>query len=109
MKSFNTFEWNFEKHIFTEEKAIFTQYNPEDVVQGYEMVPELMKEHGELLNLLKKIKKDIKKRKTSGFQGFKKKLLEHKNFEEVNVYPSLDQELDESDKKIIIDRITEIL
>lgn len=58
MKSFNTFEWNFDKHIFTEEKAIFTQYNPEDVVRGYEMVPELMKEHGELLNLLRKLKRD---------------------------------------------------
>lgn len=108
-ESFNTFEWTFEKHIFTEEKAIFTQYDPEDVAQGYEMVPELMKEHSILLKLLKKIKKSIKKQRTNDIQEFKEKLMEHKNFEEEHVYPKLDQELDESEKKVIIERINEIL
>ena len=28
MKVFDTFEWELEKHIFTEEKAIFTSYSP---------------------------------------------------------------------------------
>ena len=27
-KSFTKFEWKLEKHIFTEEKVIFTTYNP---------------------------------------------------------------------------------
>ena len=36
-KSFNEFVWELEKHFFTEEKAIFTAYEPEDETKGYDL------------------------------------------------------------------------
>jgi hemerythrin superfamily protein len=108
-KSFTKFEWNLEKHIFVEEKVIFTNYNPEDVTEGYRMLPELTKQHNFILNQLSNWRKEIvNKRKIDGFFKFKKVLVNHKIFEENEVYPRLDQSLNESDKKLIIDRLNEI-
>ena len=52
VKAFNKFEWELEKHIFIEEKAIFTSYNPKDVIEGYKMLPELTKQHNYIINTL---------------------------------------------------------
>ena len=50
----------------------------------------------------------IKKGKCS-FSEFEKILTEHKEFEEESIYPKLDSELNDYGKKIIIQRINEIL
>ena len=108
-KSFTKFEWKLEKHIFTEEKVIFTNYTPEDVTEGYQMLPELTKQHNFILNQLSNWRKDlVNKNKINGFYKFKKILINHKIFEENEVYPKLDQSLSYSDKKLIIDRLNEI-
>jgi hemerythrin superfamily protein len=108
-KSFTKFEWKLEKHIFSEEKIIFTIYNPEDVTEGYKMLPELTKQHNYILNQLSNWRKDIiNKNKIDGFYKFKKVLINHKIFEENELYPKLDQTLLDSDKKLIIDRLNEI-
>jgi hemerythrin-like domain-containing protein len=108
MKAFNTFLWELEKHLFTEEKAIFTAYEPEDEYEGYAMIRELIKEHEEIFDKLKEMKKSFKQKKEFDFQGFKKLLMKHKDFEDNKVYPKFDQELDEEDKRIIIFRINDI-
>ena len=108
-ESFYKFEWELEKHLFTEEKAIFTQYNPEDVTEGYKMLPELIKQHNFIVNQLDLWRKDIRNnKKIDGFYDFKKYLIKHRFFEENEVYPRLDQSLDEKQKKHIISRINEI-
>ena len=108
-KSFTKFEWKLEKHIFAEEKVIFTNYNPDDVSEGYKMLPELTKQHNYILNQLSNWRKDlINKNKIDGFYKFKKVLINHKIFEENELYPKLDQTLSDSDKKLIIDRLYEI-
>jgi len=108
-KSFTKFEWKLEKHIFTEEKVIFTNYTPEDVTEGYQMLPELTKQHNFILNQLSNWRKDlVNKNKINGFYKFKKILINHKIFEENEVYPKLDQSLSDSDKKLSIDRLNEI-
>lgn len=109
MKVFDKFDWKLEKHFFTEEKAIFTSYEPENVTEGYAMLPELIKEHNEILNKLRVMRKDIKRQGVFDFKELKEMLMKHKNFEERKVYPKLDQELDESEKKVIVERINEIL
>ncbi len=109
-ESFNKFEWNLEKHIFIEEKAIFTSYNPEDIIEGYKMLPELTKQHNILLNKLDLMRKDVrKKRGISYITEFKEFLLSHKNFEEKNVYPKLNESLDDQQKRLIIEKINEII
>ena len=62
-KTFWKFEWELEKHIFTEEKAIFTYYEPEDIVQGYKMLPQLTKQHNEILNKLEIMRRNIREKK----------------------------------------------
>jgi len=108
-KAFIKFEWELEKHVFTEEKAIFTSYNPDDVIEGYKMLPELTKQHNYIVNRLNNWREDIrKKRILSDFNSFKIFLTKHKDFEEEKVYPNLDQSLPEKEKKQIITKINEI-
>ena len=109
-ESFNKLEWELEKHLFTEEKAIFTSYHPEDVSEGYKMLPELTKQHNYIVNMLDNWRKDIRnRRKIGGFYEFKKFLIKHKNFEEMEVYPKLDQTLNKDQKKHIINKINDIV
>lgn len=109
-ESFNKFEWELEKHLFIEEKAIFTSYNPEDVSEGYKMLPELTKQHNYIINQLNNWRNKIrKKKKICGFFEFKKFLMNHKEFEEKEVYPRLDESLGETQKQQIINRINEII
>lgn len=108
-ESFYRFEWELEKHLFTEEKAIFTLYNPENVSEGYKMLPELIKQHNFIVNKLDNWRKNIRNnKKIDGFYEFKKFLINHREFEEKEVYPRLDQTLDDKQKKLIIRRINEL-
>jgi hemerythrin-like domain-containing protein len=109
-KTFIKFEWELEKHIFTEEKAIFTSYTPEDTSEGYKMLPELTKQHNFILNKLNNWRKDIRnKRMLSDIYSFKVFITKHRNFEEEKVYPMLDQSLTEEEKKHIESKINEIV
>lgn len=109
IKAFDSFEWALEKHIFTEEKAIFTSYQPDNVNTGFQMLPNLVKEHNEILNRLRVMRREVLSDHTSDFHGFKELLLKHKGFEEEQLYPKIDQELSEQDKQTIINRIQEIV
>ena len=109
-ESFHEFEWVLEKHLFTEEKAIFTQYTPDDVSQGYKMLPELTQQHNYIVNKLNNWRDDISKgNKLGGFYEFKKYLIKHRTFEEKDVYPKLDQALNDKQKNQILSRINEMV
>lgn len=109
-ESFNKFEWSLEKHIFVEEKAIFTSYNPKDVTEGYKMLPVLTQQHNVILNKLNNMRKNVRnKRRIRDIYEFKEFLIKHKNFEENEVYPNLDQTLNEKQKELIINRINELI
>lgn len=110
VESFNKFEWELEKHIFTEEKAIFTDYNPENISEGYEMLPELTKQHNYIVNKLNNWRNDIKNhRNIEDVYGFKDFLERHRIFEEEKVYPKLDESLTEEQKSNIVAKINEII
>ena len=70
IKVFEDFEWVLEKHFFTEEKAIFSSYNPTNIVVGYRMVPELIKEHNKILNTVQVMRKDLLKQRRCNFEEF---------------------------------------
>ena len=109
-KAFTKFEWELEKHIFTEEKAIFTDYSPEDVSQGYKMLPELTKQHNYIVNTLNNWREEIRRRKMlSDVYSFKEFLIKHRQFEEEKVYPKLEEALSEDDKRHIIAKINELI
>lgn len=109
MKVFDTFEWELEKHIFIEEKAIFTSYKPTNIVEGYKMVPELIQQHNDILNRLRMMRKNLMRQRPIDYNDFKELILAHKTFEEASLYPKLDQELDVSQKEEIIKKIREII
>jgi len=109
-KSFTKFEWELEKHIFAEEKAIFTDYNPKDAGQGYKMLPELTKQHNYILNTLNNWHSDIRKKKMlSDVYSFKEYLVKHREFEEEKVYPKLEESLSDEEKRHIIAKINELV
>lgn len=110
VKVFHKFEWELEKHIFTEEKAIFISYNPEEVSQGYKMLPTLTKQHNVILNNLNNWREDIKNRRIlKDIYGFKEFMIKHKEYEEKEVYPKLDEGLSDEEKKHIVDKIDQIV
>jgi iron-sulfur cluster repair protein YtfE (RIC family) len=106
--SFNTFQWNLEKHFFVEERAIFTSYNPKNPAKDYNFISDLMDQHTEILELIELLRKKIQKKETFDLNELKKLLVKHKTYEEKNIYPVIDQEIDEGEKSFIIDRIKEI-
>jgi hemerythrin superfamily protein len=109
-KAFDKFEWELQKHIFAEEKAIFTYYEPEDVSSGYKMLPILTKQHNDILNRLETMKRDVQNGKTpQKVSEFKKVLVKHRTFEEVDVYPKLQEALSEQQKNIIIKKVESII
>ena len=107
-ESFNTFQWNLEKHFFVEEKAIFIYYNPDEPGKEYTYFSDLMDQHTEILEKIESLRKKLQKRKPFDLNDLKKLLVKHKTFEEKSIYPVLDQEIDDFAKSVIIDRIKEI-
>jgi len=109
-KSFHNFEWELEKHIFIEEKAIFTYYSPTDTSYGYKMLPLVTKQHNYILNMLNNWRKDIVKNHfISNITELKEFIIKHKEYEEKELYPKLDESVDENEKKHIIDKIGQII
>lgn len=107
-KAFEQFEWKLEKHIFVEEKAIYTFYEPMDIEHGYEILPTIIKHHNFILNSLSIMRRQVQNgKKPEDHLQLKSFLHKHKNYEEREVYPRLDESLDNSQKKQVIDRINE--
>jgi hemerythrin-like domain-containing protein len=108
--AFIKFERELQKHIFTEENAIFVYYSPLDLYEGYRMLPELTKQHNYIINRLNNWRDDIKKNRILvDIYGFKEFLLRHRIFEEEKVYPKLEKELSLEHKKIVFRKINEFL
>ena len=107
--SFNVFQWNLEKHFFVEERAIFTSYNPDRVDEGYKVFLDLSEQHTEILKKIESLRKKLQRRKPFDLNEIKNLLIKHKTFEEKNVYPVLDQEINEGEKRFIIERIKDII
>ena len=106
---FEQLEWKLEKHLFIEEKAIFTFYEPEDVSQGFKMLPTLITQHNYILNELKNMRKEVNSGQApQNIDELKSFLITHRNYEEKDVYPKLEEVLTTEQKKKIIDRISEL-
>ncbi|MCK5030591.1 MAG: hemerythrin domain-containing protein [Thermoplasmatales archaeon] len=109
IEAFLKFEWHLKKHIFIEEKAIFISYQPSDDSEEEKIFNKLSKEHTVIMDLLDKILKESFPRGNTSFNKLKKLLAVHKKFEENEVYPKLEEKLNEKNKREIIKKITEII
>ena len=108
LKSFNTFEWNLEKHFFVEERAIFTSYNPNYIEDGHQLFTNLSKQHTSILEKVESLRKRLRSGKSIDVSDLEVMFLKHKTYEEKNVYPVLDVEISEGEKRFMIERIEEI-
>jgi hemerythrin superfamily protein len=102
---FNEFRKKLENHFIMEENAILKSYNPQRY--QYEMVQETINEHKEILRLMKRLIEELRDEETIDIKIFEDMLMEHKSFEDKIVYPKLDCELNEKEKKEIIEKINE--
>jgi hypothetical protein len=105
LQLFNRFKWELEKHFFTEEKAIFFFIDNEHKNIN-EMKSHLLKEHDVIMNNIEEIDTNLRDRKDFDVVKFRELLEKHKRYEDENFYPTLDNELDDTKKKIIMDRIS---
>lgn len=101
-------QWEGTKHIFTEEKVLFKFCSKAKPQETCNLVKKLAGDHNVILEMIDSLKDDLAfnaKINIAGFQEFVKK---HREIEERDLYPKLDKELSESEKKKIIARISEI-
>jgi len=109
IEAFLKFEWHLKKHIFIEEKAIFISYQSIDDSELEKIFTKLSKEHTVIIELLDRILKESFPRGNTSFNKLKKLLAVHKKFEENEVYPKLEEKLNDKNKQEIIDKIVDII
>jgi len=105
---FEKFKWNLEKHFFIEEKIIFNVYQIESQ-EDDEDIETLLKDHKDILFLIKNIEESLSKDKIllSEPAELKQIIDAHVIFENESFYPRLDEELTEEQKQMIIERTEE--
>ena len=106
---FNRFKWELEKHIFLEEKAIFSFcqkcYVGENKVT--DMAGDMVETHDLILENLNDLENKLAVGDDFDTSELKKLLNEHEQDEDKNLYPVLDERLDSLHKKIVIKKIKE--
>jgi len=109
VEDFENFKWELQKHIFLEEKAIFSFcqecYIGEDKVTG--IAADMAKMHDEILEKLNDLENQLILEKNFNISELKELLLEHEEEEDNKLYPILDERLDSLYKKIVIKKIEE--
>jgi len=100
---FKNFRFELEKHFVVEENAILKSYNPEKY--NYEIVQKTIKEHKEILDIIKRMGKQLEQEESVGMVVFEDMLMKHRNFEDEVLYPRLDKELNPKQKDEIIKKI----
>lgn len=106
-ESFDKFKWELEKHIFTEEKAIFKfcDYKGENVST---ILSDLIKDHDAALEMLNTLLNNLTTKDKLDVSQLERLLKRHRSFEDSFFYPKLDASLDESQKSFIIQKIDEL-
>jgi hemerythrin-like domain-containing protein len=99
--------WEVRKHFFTEETAIF-DFLPVRNMNVFEMINQLKDEHLIMLDDLKKFSDNLAAVTDGEIEKFYGLLERHRQTEENELYPKLDRELRDEQKRQVIQRINEI-
>ncbi len=106
--SFNNFKWQLEKHFFVEGQAIFESYSLKNE-KAKELVKQIMQEHKEIMVMTEKIQENLRSGKSTDFTDLEELLTSHRNLEERELYPLLDNEFTLPQKEVVVKRINEIV
>ncbi len=96
-------KWTVQKHLFLEEKAIFTSMKQNAFP---DLVPRLLSEHNLLIKLLERMESNVLDEKPINLMAFENFLKEHESFEELTFYPHLEQELNSLQKRLLMEKIS---
>ena len=102
-ESFKNFKWRLLRHFSEEEKVVFIQCDPSTCDQ--EIIDKISDEHKIMLEKLEEIEQEISRGNKPSVDELKRLIKEHSKFEDDELYPRLDEQLDESKKQIIIERL----
>lgn len=107
VKLFHEFKWKLEKHIFLEEKAVFSfcqkcYIGEEDLS---EMAADMVQSHDEILQELNDLENKLVVEDSFDLSELERMLNEHEENEDNKLYPVLDKRLDSLYKKIVIGKI----
>lgn len=105
--SLSELTWEMQKHFFSEESAIFNY--PQLRTMGVSVVVnQLKKEHEKMLSDLQNFSENLPNIGDEEIESFHNLLESHRKIEELNLYPRLDKDLQDSQKRQIVARINEI-
>jgi hemerythrin-like domain-containing protein len=99
--------WETKKHFFVEENAIFDFVTMESY-GVLSTINQLKDEHITMLNDLKMFSEKFPGIKSEEMDNFHNLLENHRVLEEKDLYPRLDKELSNEQKKEIVNKINEI-
>jgi len=105
--SLSEFVWESKKHFFVEEEVIFN-FMVWKEPKILEIINQLKIEHSIMIDKLEKMERDLKIVSATEIEDFYKLLASHREVEEKNLYPKLDESLSTSQKLQIIKRATQI-
>ena len=106
-EALDNFQWELEKHIFSEEKVAFKYYKPE-ALETRELVKELEHEHAVMLETVDVLKDNLEAKTEADIAEFQEFMVKHRGLEEKDLYSKLDQQLSTATKEKIVARINEI-
>jgi len=106
LELFHEFIWTLEKHFFIEERIVLTDYNPPDE-KNSAAISNLLREHDHMLKLSRKLEEDLIKNKKVDISQLQKMLIKHRDYENEVLYPMLDLELNKTQKKTIVQKVTD--
>jgi hypothetical protein len=107
-RNFNCFKWNVEKHFFVEEKVIFDMFVD---ISGQETndIFHLLQDHVKIMGMLKILEQRLKRKIKPFLHELKQTLITHRNFEDEDFYPMLDERLSKIQKKFVCERVMEVI
>jgi hemerythrin-like domain-containing protein len=101
------FQWELEKHLFSEEKVLFRLCDPKNpTLCG--LVLKLEREHETMLGMVMALKDNLLVKTEEDITKFQDFMVQHRDVEEKELYVHLDSELTENAKREIIRRINEV-
>jgi hypothetical protein len=107
-EAFNMFKWNMRKHFFVEEKGIF-DYLMEADGEKSSNVFHLVEDHEKIIELMKEVEDGLDEGVGVDISSLRDAIHVHRNYENNDFYPRLDEELTDEQKVVISERIKEII
>lgn len=106
--AFNTFKWNMRKHFFVEEKGIFDYLMDMDEEESSDVF-HLVDDHEKVIELMKDVEDGLDEGVNVDISPLRDAIHLHRDFENNDFYPKLDEKLSPEQKVVISERIKEVI